>query len=280
MPAAVHRRRQGRHASRRSRTRPPPSWRRSRSTPRPPGTIVGERYEAQRGRPRSAASFLYAAGGTTPLGHACGSSCAGSTPPAPAIAAAVGRRRPATPRTGLGALHQRHARPGPGRHGLRPGRAAARSPAAAGDAYVTGIDARKGDPAALARITATEAVATSASGAIAHALGADHRLLRHPVGVRLARPGGRRPGRCAGLDLGVPPEGRRGGRHRRGGGLHHARTARRSRPSGSTTTIIDLDGRVSARDLVDRRLDQPRPRRAAADRARSGTRATSAEWTV
>ena len=29
----------------------------------------------------------------------------------------------------------------------------------AGDAYVTGIDARKGEPAALARITATEAVA-------------------------------------------------------------------------------------------------------------------------
>ena len=36
-----------------------------------------------------------------------------------------------------------------------------------GDAYVTGIDVRKGDPVALARITATEAVATSASGAIA-----------------------------------------------------------------------------------------------------------------
>ena len=62
-----------------------------------------------------------------------------------------------------------------------------------GDAYVTGIEARKGDRAALARIAATEAVAARANGAISDAHGLINASFGIAVRVHLARPRPRSP---------------------------------------------------------------------------------------
>ena len=105
-----------------------------------------------------------------------------------------------------------------------------------GDGLVTGIDARKGDTAALARLTTTEGGGDLRPGRDRLAHHHDQRQLRLEGGLRQPDLGGDRPGRQPRLDLGDAAEGRRRDRRRRGRRLHQPGRRRRSRRSGGPTT--------------------------------------------
>ena len=126
-------------------------------------------------------------------------------------------------------------RPAPPTSGSRCDRVAGGS----GDAYVTGIEARKGDPAALARHRhRPRRVAAERLRRDHLAHDHDQRHLRHRRRPSSRETSGARSPRSTALAATwvLPAEGRRRGRHRRGGRLHRRRPARRSPPSRSTTT--------------------------------------------
>jgi hypothetical protein len=119
----------------------------------------------------------------------------------------------------------------------------------AGEAFVTGVDARKVEPASMARISATEAVAASASTAIASlstaisaSFGSQAAFLSEMSTV------------VARIDLLASTYVLR---QRAGAATGHVEAVAFSTPDGTALStfqldydVIDLEGRVSARDLV------------------------------
>ncbi|MFO1141186.1 MAG: phage tail protein [Amaricoccus sp.] len=208
-------------------------------------TVVNERFEAHPGD-RVSAGFMYAAGGTTPSVSlrivirwldAAGTSLGVTSVGIDAYAGTAWARftsdtlGPAPAGTAFVRIEL------------------SRLAGGVGDAYVTGVDVRKGDPAALARITATEAVATSAQGAISTLSG----LITASFGTQSAFVS-QTQSAVARVDALSSTWVMR---QKAGAAVGVAEAVAFNTPGGAAISTlkwsydyIDLDGRVGARDLV------------------------------